>query len=115
MTESGCPPDITICWAPHESNTVHMAVPPDKFISQLGQRCKWSRESGDLAQDSRSTLKASRLWSANETRTVHVHPMVSLVNFLTSSGIRVIERTLRVLYPVGSTMERTLCTILAKV
>ena len=35
--------------------------------------------------------EARSLWSVNETRTVHMHPVVSLVNFLYSSGIRVME------------------------
>ncbi len=89
MTQSGCPPDITFCWVPHESpSTVHMDVPPDQFIFEAGQRYGWQ---GDLAQDSQSTSEACCLWSVNETRTVHVHPMVSMVTFLYSSRISVME------------------------
>ena len=89
MTQSGCPPDITICWVPHESpSTVHMDVPPDQFIFQAGQRLGWR---GDLAQDSQLTSEARCLWSVNETRIAHVHPVVSMVTFLYSSRILVME------------------------
>ncbi len=92
LTPSGCPPAITVCWVPHESaSTVHMDVPPDQFVFQIGQRLNRSRHSGDLAQGSQLRSEACSLWSVNETRTVHVHPVVLLVNFLYSSGIRVME------------------------
>jgi len=92
ITQSGGTPDITVCWVPHESaSTVHMDVHPDQLIFQIGQSRCWSHYSGDLSQDSQYTSEARNLWSRNETRTVHVHPMVSLVNFLYSSGIRVME------------------------
>jgi len=68
-----------------------MDVPPDQFIFQIGQRLNRSCHSGDVAQGSQFTSEARSLWSVNETRTVHVLPVVSLVNFLYSSGIRVME------------------------
>src|SRR6266545_5623186 len=41
---------------------------------------QWSHYSNDVAQDSQLTSEACCLWSVNETRTIHVHP-----------GIRVME------------------------
>jgi len=88
-TLTGCPPGITFCWIPHESpSTVNLDVPPDQFIFQLGQKYRWW---GDIAQDFQSTSETRSLWSTNEIRTLHVHPMVSMVTFLYSSRISVLE------------------------
>ena len=73
-------------WVPHESpSTVNLDMPPDQFIFQIDQKNGWQ---GDLAQDSQSTSEACSLWSMNEVRTLHVHPMVT---FLYSSRISVVE------------------------
>ena len=88
----GCrphPPDMTFSWIPRDPpSTIQMDATPDQFIFQAGQRHGWK---GDLAQDSPITSQARLLWSVNETKTVNVHPTVSLSNFLYSSGIRVME------------------------
>src|SRR5258708_1025875 len=70
-----------------------MDATPDQFIFQADQRQEWK---GDLARDSLQTPQAQTpqarlLWSVNETKTVNVHPLVSLCNFLYSSGTRVIQ------------------------
>jgi len=82
----GChphPPDIALSRISRDPpSTIQMDATPDQFIFQAGQRHKWK---GDLAQDSLKTPKARLLWSANETITINVHPLVSLCNFLYSS------------------------------
>ena len=89
LISMGCQPDITFCWVPCDSpSTIELVTTPEHFIFQAGQRRGWP---GNLAQDSPSTSAARRLWSVNETKVVNVHPVVSLVNFLHSSGIRVME------------------------
>jgi len=91
ITQGSCPspPEITLCWIPPDSpSAVQMVATPDQFIFDVGQRYGWR---GDLAQDSYLTLRARCLWSVNETKTANVHPAVSLVNFLYSSGIRIME------------------------
>jgi hypothetical protein len=88
----GCypsPPEITFCWIPRDSpSTIQMVGTPEQFIFQAGQRYGWQ---GDLAQDSHLTSQARCLWSENETKNLNVHPIVSLVNFLYSSDIQVME------------------------
>lgn|SRR6266545_243440 len=83
------PPDITFCWIPHDSpSTIQMVTTPEQFIFQAGQRLGWQ---GDLAQDSHLTSQAHSLWSLNETKNLNIHAIVSLVNFLYSLGIQVME------------------------
>src|SRR6266545_5632252 len=81
---------------------------------------KWR---GDLALDSPLTSQARCLWSVNEAKTVN--SMVSLANFLSSSGIHVIEdrigtskrpRALWLLYLYSSTgLPLAMCSVLDKI
>jgi hypothetical protein len=84
------PPDIAFSRIPRDPpSTIQMDATPDQFIFQAGQtRQMWK---GNLAQDSLQTPQARLLWSVNETKTIRVHPLVSLCNFLYTSGIRVIQ------------------------
>lgn len=59
--------------------TVHMDVPPDQFTFRIKTE---QTQVVTLSPDSEFTSKARRLWSVNETRPVHVHPMVTLINLL---------------------------------
>ena len=83
------PPDIALSMIPRDpTSTIQMDATPDQFIFQAAQRGKWK---GNLAQDSLQIPQSRLLWSVNETRTINVHPLVSLCNFLYSSGTRVIQ------------------------
>jgi len=83
---------ISICH-PHPPDIALSLIFPVQCNSrsvhfQAGQRQNWK---GNLAQDSLQTPQAHLLWSVNETRTINVHPLVSLCNFLYSSGTRVMQ------------------------
>lgn len=109
----------------------YLPSPSVGFLTNLPVQSKWMflpinsssksvrLHSGDLVQGSRFTSEACNLWSVNETRTVHVHPVVPLVNF---SGIRVMEdrigtsrRSCRICVHQVDSMELPLCSNIGKI